>query len=104
MSHHVVERDSQKVETKDLQQSANARWHTREKDFQPSRLFKPAETMKRRDQGGHGASKDFLTNLSFLEGEDYFTSQVSPARSSLFRSPRPRLAITSLTCWFITSS
>jgi len=45
--------------------------------------------MKRRDQGGHGASKDFLTNLSFWEGEDYFTSQVSPARSSLFRSPRP---------------
>jgi len=38
MSHHVVERVLRKLKTKDLQQSANARWHTREKDFQPSRL------------------------------------------------------------------
>jgi len=34
----------------------------------------------------------------------YFTSQVSPARKSLARSPGPRLAMTSLICWFITSS
>src|SRR6266699_1997589 len=34
----------------------------------------------------------------------YFTSQVSPARSSFPRSPGPRLAMTSLICSFITSS
>src|SRR6267378_3392157 len=34
----------------------------------------------------------------------YFTSQVSPARRSLARSPGPRLAMTAWTCSFMTSS
>ena len=34
----------------------------------------------------------------------HFTSQVSPARRSLDRSPGPRLAMTSLICEFMTSS
>src|SRR5439155_17458111 len=42
--------------------------------------------------------------LSFRRSAGHFTSHVSPARRSLPRSPGPRLAMTSLICWFITSS
>jgi len=46
----------------------------------------------------------FLEKLRRGTNKIYFTSQVSPARRSLPRSPGPRLAMTAWTCWFITSS
>lgn len=48
-----------------------------------------------------------VTALETLGNSDQVvqrTSQVSPACKILFRSPGPRFAITSLICWFITSS
>src|ERR1700676_332782 len=59
-----------------------------------------------------GSTQDFgILHDNFAERrhgnsglQTYFTSQVSPARRSLARSPGPRLAITSLICWFMTSS
>ena len=42
--------------------------------------------------------------LCVLVIENYFTSQVSPARRSSVKLPGPRFARTSLICWFMRSS
>ena len=47
---------------------------------------------------GDSCPVDFFAPACGGKNPRYFTSQVSPARSSLFRSPAPRFAITSLIC------
>ena len=54
--------------------------------------------------GSGQADASRLEKLCGEGRESYFTSQVSPARRSLARSPGPRLAMTAWTCSFITSS
>ncbi len=54
--------------------------------------------LKDGDDSGRLEPVDFFAGQRRIRPPCYFTSQVSPARSNLFKSPAPRFAITSLIC------